>query len=489
MLTSDREVVAELGQAIAQRIGQPRFQLWFLHKTRFHWQEDMLLVGVPNRFYQEWLQKAFGSAVVEAASVVLGQPMQVRFVIDPELFQAARQAQEEVPPPPTPLLPPSKGEGRGGAGPGATPPKPASAAESSSTAGATRRSHLRTRRWHRLEEFVVGACNRVAFASALSVIEQPGQDANPLVLHGPVGTGKTHLLEGIYSGLRQAYPDWEVRFVTAEEFTNRFLPAMRLSKMSAFRKYFRECDALLVDDLHFLASKKVTQEEFLHTFDALQAEGRQVVVTCDCHPRLNEQFLPELTDRLLGGAVWGLLPPDQDTRLNLLRARVLRGGLPPFPDQVLVFLAGQLRGNVRELEGALNSIAHYSRVAGKKIDQALAREALGDLLRHSVAVVHLADVDRAICSVLRLEKGALQSRQRSWAYSHPRMLAIFLARKHTSATYLEIGRYFGNRSHSTAVAAEKKVRHWLQEDNILSLGQRKVRVRDVIDRAERELLG
>jgi chromosomal replication initiator protein len=321
------------------------------------------------------------------------------------------------------------------------------------------------------------------------VIEQPGQDANPLVLHGPVGTGKTHLLEGIYSGLRQAYPDWEVRFVTAEEFTNRFLPAMRLGKMSAFRKYFRECDALLVDDLHFLASKKATQEEFLHTFDALQAEGRQVVVTCDCHPRLNEQFLPELTDRLLGGAVWGLLPPDHDTRLNLLRARVLRGGLPPFPDNVLVFLAGQLRGNVRELEGALNSIAHYSRVAGKKIDQALAREALGDLLRHSVTVVQLADVDRAICTVLRLENGALQSRQRSWAYSHPRMLAIFLSRKHTSATYLEIGRYFGNRSHSTAVAAEKKVRQWLQEDSTLSLGQRKVRVRDVIDRAERELLG
>src|SRR5262249_43277142 len=168
------------------------------------------------------------------------------------------------------------------------------------------------RRWHRLEEFVVGACNRVAHAAAVSVVEEPGQGANPLVLHGPVGTGKTHLLEGIYAGLRRRRPDGRVCFVTAEDFTNRFVQAMRLGKLGGFRKHFRDCDALLVDDLHFLAGKRATQEEFLHTFDALQADGRQVVVTCDCHPRLAEQFPPELTDRLLGGAVWGLTPPDAE---------------------------------------------------------------------------------------------------------------------------------------------------------------------------------
>src|SRR5262249_23267045 len=141
----------------------------------------------------------------------------------------------------------------------------------------------RARRWHRLAEFVVGACNRVAHASALSAVEEPGQGANPLVLHGPVGTGKTHLLEGIYIGLRKAHADWDVRFITAEEFTNSFLHAMHTGKLGAFRRRFRECDALLVDDLNFLATKRATQEEFLHTFDVLQADGRLVVVTCDCH--------------------------------------------------------------------------------------------------------------------------------------------------------------------------------------------------------------
>src|SRR5262249_30965485 len=128
------------------------------------------------------------------------------------------------------------------------------------------------RRWHRLAEFIVGPCNRVAHASALSVVEAPGQGANPLVIHGPVGTGQTHLLGGIYAGLRRAHPHWRVCYATAESFTNRFLQAMHAGKLGPFRRHFRECQALLLDDAHFLARKKATQEEFLHTFDVLQAE-------------------------------------------------------------------------------------------------------------------------------------------------------------------------------------------------------------------------
>jgi chromosomal replication initiator protein len=307
------------------------------------------------------------------------------------------------------------------------------------------------------------------------------------VLHGPTGTGKTHLLEGIYAGLRKRHADWRVCFVTAEDFTNRFLHAMHVGKLGGFRKHFRECDALLVDDLHFLAKKKVTQEEFLHTFDALHADGRQLVVACDCHPKLADELAPELIDRLLGGAVWGLTPPDADTRLEILRARSERAERA-LPEDVLAFLAEQLRGNVRELEGALHSVQHFSRVAGRPVDLALAREALGDLLRHAVRVVQLADVDRAVCRALRLEGGALQSKQRAWAVSHPRMLAMFLARKHTAAAYSEVGQHFGGRNHSTVVAAEKKVRQWLRDDAELCLGERRLRVRQVVELVERELL-
>lgn len=507
MTASDLQVAALLRQAIVEQIGEPRYNLWFERHTKFSWHDHQLTVGVPNRHFEEWLQKTFHSAVTDAASEVFGQEMEVRFVIDPKLFQAARQeqaeAQQTVPVPeiaedePTPRDlwdranrekpdEDSQTESR------QKRQKKGKREQREDSKPGTQKSLFDTlrpknkRRWHRLEEFVVGACNRVAHASALSVIEMPGEHGNPLVLHGSVGTGKTHLLEGVYAGLRRAFKDWRVCFVTAEDFTNRFVQAMRQSRLGGFRKYFRDCDALLVDDLHFLATKKATQEEFLHTFDSLQADGKPVVVTTDCHPRLADEFPPELVDRLLGGSVWSLTPPDSETRLNMLKAKSAKDG--PIDEEVLRYLADQLRGNVRELEGALHSLRHFSRVTGQPVTLSLAREALADLLRHAVRVVKLTDIDQAVCQVLRLPTGALQSKQRAWSVSHPRMLAMFLSRKHTAAAHNEIGQYFGGRNHSTVVAAEKKVRSWLDQNGELTLGERSLRVREVIELIERDLL-
>ena len=477
MTTCTRDAVAALAGAIARRIGEPRYKLWFEGHTHFQRQGDEMIIGVPNRHFEEWLTRTFRPAVAEAVEEVFGEPLPIRFVIDAELFQAARREQAEVQAArstPRPAASTARDEQ-----PSRRTPTP----QEATPPPAPRRG----RRWHRLVDFVVGPCNRVAHASALSVVESPGEAANPLVLYGPVGTGKTHLLEGIYAGVRKAHPDWKPTYITSEEFTNRFVQAMRHDKLAGFRRQFRDCDVLLVDDLHFLATKKATQEEFLHTFDALLADGRQLVLTCDCHPRLADDFSPELVDRLLGGAVWGLAPPDADTRLNILRARA-RQGDGPVPEGVLAFLAGQLRGNVRELEGAIQSIRHYARVTGRPIDVALVREALADLLRHAVRVVQAADVDRAVCALLQLGAGALQGKGRAWAISHPRMVAMYLARKHTALSYSDIGSHFGGRNHSTVVAAEKKVRQWLASNAELGLGERRVRVRELVERIERDLL-
>lgn len=262
---------------------------------------------------------------------------------------------------------------------------------------------------------------------------------------------------------------------------------MHQGKLGAFRKQFRDCDALLIDDVHFLARKPATQEEFLHTFDVLHGEGRPIALTCDCHPRLSDQFMPELADRLVGGALGNLTPPERDTRLDLLRRKCLAPNKAPLPEEVLEMLADQLRGNVRELEGALHSVQHFARVHVRPIDLALAREALGEVLRHSVRLLQLADVENAVCQVLGLEPKALQTRKRGWMVSHPRMLAMYLARKHTAATYAEIGHRFGGLNHSTAVAGEKKVRQCLADNSNLNLG-RSVPVRDLVERIERELL-
>lgn len=473
--------------ALVERIGKARYELWFPDRVRFSWENDQLQVGVANLILQSVIQRHFTETIRSVAAQLLERPtIELRFRIDPELFQAIRAQQAQAEPP----RPQSR----------ATPPEPNLFSSESEPALSPRPAR---RRWKSLQDFVVGACNRVAFAAAQSVVEEPAQGPNPLILHGPVGTGKTHLLEGIYAGLRRRHPQLKILYVSAEDFTNRFISAVRFGKQNNFRRMMRNCDVLLLDDLHFLARKKATQEEFLHTFDACLSDGKQVVLTCDCHPRLNEEFSPELMDRLLGGAIWSLMPPDRETRLALLRAKG-RGGhrrasqasesdsstpVCRIPEEVFEFLADRLRGNVRELEGALHSLRHYSRVTHRPIDCDLAREALGDLLRHALRVVRLADVDAAVCRVLRLPTGSLQSKQRSWSVSHPRMLAIYLARKHTAASYSEISQHFAGRSHSTAVAAEKKVRQWLQADDRLAVGGREWSVRELLERIERELLG
>jgi chromosomal replication initiator protein len=465
-LTTTYDVVAAVAQALSQRIGEARFNLWFAGKTKFVLKDDHLAVGVPNLFLQDWLQKTFGEDVRSAAADVLGAKTAIRFVIDPELFQAARERQTEAN---------NKNHSAG----------PADAAGQPRANEAQRQRPTRQRRWRRLEDFIVGACNRVAHASALSLVEAPIECPIPLVMHGAVGTGKTHLLEGVCAGLSRQFPDWRILFLTAEEFTNRFVQAMHQHKLNLFRKQFRDCDALLMDDVGFLAKKQATQEEFLHTLDALQVDQRPVVLTTDCHPRLADHFMPELTDRLVGGAVWSLMTPDRATRLELLRAKAHQAG--GMPEAALDFLAEHLHGNVRELEGAIHSVLHIGKVTARPIDVALAREALGDLLRHSIRLVKLEDVERVVCEVLGLSRDLLFSKKRQWIYSYPRMLAMYLARKHTSATYGEVGKHFGNRNHSTVVAGEKRVRQWLADNITLQLGKRIMPMADILEQIERKL--
>ena len=466
-LNTTNDAVAALANQLRDRIGQQRYDLWFANNTKISWEADVLTVGVQNLFFKDWLQKQFAADLGAAAALVLGRPVEVGFRIDPELFRHQRQHDDKRP----------KDASRPGA---AGPEVPrADAAHPARTTDPARR-HVRRRR---LADFIVGPSNRVAHAALVSIVDDPGSCPTPLVLHGPVGLGKSHLLEGIHAELREQRPDARILHLTAEDFTNRFLGSIHAGKQTSFRRQFRDCDALLIDDLHFLARKTATQEEFLHTLEALQRDHRPVVVTCDCHPRLAEIFLPELTDRLAGGAVWGLSSPDLETRRRILEAK-MGDAIDPA---TLDFLAEKLRGNVRELEGALHSVRHLARVTDRPITPELAQEALAEVLRASVRTVQLADIEKAVSAVFSLGAGILQSRQRRTQIAYPRMLAMYLARKHTGATYSEVGHHFGRRNHSTVVAAEKKVRLWLTTKESLPIGTSKVAVKDLVDRFESEL--
>jgi chromosomal replication initiator protein len=492
------ESVLKLIEAVKTRITAARYGLWLKGQTCFIPLGKVLVVAVRSQQAKDYYEEKFGAVIGEAVAEVFGPEVGVNWVVDDaavdsqeaeiESQRTGDKASAAVEPPATQGKAETEGKTTrdlfGDPIPEKKPKGKRAVQEDDDFAKPLTPSRT-SRRWKLLSEFVVGSSNRLAHTSALSVLESPGEEVNPLVLHGPVGTGKTHLLEGIYAGLKRQ-SDQRPVYITAEEFTTRFVQASQRGKMVEFRRRFRECTALLLDDLHFLATKKQTQAEFLYTFDALLADNRQVVVTMDCHPRYADELSPELVDRLLGGAIWSLLPPDPDTRLEILRKKSSTGQ-PPIPDTVLKSLANSLRGNVRELEGAIHSIRQFARVTGRPVDHTVIREAVPELLQHSVRQTTVVDVDAAVCSTLRLSSGTLQSKSRQWAVTHPRMLAIYLCRKWTAATYGEIAKHFGAKTHSTAVQAEKKVRSWLDNNQSVAIGDRNWQVKELIDRIEREL--
>jgi chromosomal replication initiator protein len=461
-----------LRAAVAERLGEARYGLWFGEGVRLGVDGDALEVGVPNAFFREWIQGHFAGNLIEAAEAVTGRILRLTFRIDeaePKVGHLIESTSPEerrrtpgvsIPlspsPSPSPQMPPSD------------------------------HSRPQNRPPRRLDDFVTGPCNRLAHAAALEVVQSRGASFNPLVIHGAVGLGKTHLLEGLGHAMRGRYPGRKVIQGTAEAFTNSFLDAMRTGTLNSFRARYRGADVLILDDIHFLAAKRATQDEFLHTFNALIANGVPIVMAADQHPKRIAKLTDELATRLLGGMVVRLETPDLATRRAILKAKSSARRVD-VPDAVIHYIAEHLRASVRELEGALHSLVAHAVLTGKRLDLNLAKTALRDTIRHTAQAVALRDVERAVCHLFTIDAEALKSQSRVRALTYTRMLAMYLARKHTGAAYSEIGRYFGGRNHSTVISAEKKVLGWLRDEERATLLAGFETVGDVLAALERSL--
>jgi chromosomal replication initiator protein len=500
------DVEKALRAVLARELGDAKYGLWFGDGVRLALSGDgaTLEVRVPSVFFRDWIQGHFAASLREAARLVTGRLVDLSFavqdeadpaigdVVGPEPLPAPRRPGSTVVVPlpghpQSPLFaPPSP------AGPAAPPPAPrfpplpGGSAQERGTAGEHGRRPTAVRAGRRLEDFVVGSCNRLAHAAVREMIHTAGTAFNPLFIHGGVGLGKTHLLEAVVQGLRAAHPGRNVLMVTAESFTNGFLEAMRGGSLASFRSRHRKLGGLAMDDVHVLAGTRATQGEFLHTFNALIDQGAPVILTADQHPRRISRLSDELVTRFLGGMVVKLEAPDQATRRAILQGKSEARGVP-VPAAVLDYIAAHLRSSVRELEGALHSVIAHALLTGKRLDLALARTALRDTIRHTAQAVGLRDVEQAVCQLFQIDPEALKSNSRARALTYPRMLAVYLARKHTGAAYSEIGRHFGGRNHSTVISAEKKVRAWLaaEERNALLPGFETVA--DVLADLERTL--
>lgn len=487
---------------MADRLGETKFGLWFGDGVELGFDGDgaSLEVRVPNAFFREWIEGHYARSLIEAGEAVTGRTLplvfKIRDEVEPPLGDvvAPKGTETETGPgirPSTTITVPMPGHPNAPIFPVVPVPTPAppdgdrpSPRPRGQAGGVGAMPSSRPAR--KLDDFVAGPNSRMALAAAREMGLSAGAAFSPLVVHGGVGLGKTHLLEGIGGLLRQAHPNLNVLQITAEAFTNSFLEAMRTASLHSFRARYRSVGALIMDDVHFLAAKRATQDEFLHTFNALVERGAPVVLACDQHPRLMSRLSDELVTRFLGGMVVKVEPPDLATRRAILKAKADARGID-VPAAVLDYIAEHLRSSVRELEGALHSVIAHALLAGKRLDLNLAKSALRDTIRHTAQAVALRDVERAVCNLFQIEAEVLKSESRARAQAYPRMMAMYLARKHTGAAYSEIGRYFGGRNHSTVISAEKKVRGWLRDEEQSSLLPGFESLADVVADLERTL--
>ncbi len=339
--------------------------------------------------------------------------------------------------------------------------------------------------------FVEGESNQLALSAARTVAEHPGETVNPVFLYGGVGLGKTHLLHAIGNAIAARRPNLRVRYVPAETFADDTIAAMRSRDASVrvdVRAFYRNVDVLLLDDVQFLQGKAATQEEFFHTFNALYLAGKQIVLTCDRFPTELHDFHERLRSRFENGLTAGISPPDRDLRVAILRQRAAQhaansqasaaqqshnaqqpdGGVNAqnhhVPLDVIYYLADHLRNNVRELEGALHKLYAHARLGKRPIDLALARAALGPIIELPSRHLTVEVIQRVTAQHYGLRVTDLKGAKRHRGVVVPRMVAVWLTRKHTQASFPEIGRSFGGRDHSTAIHACQKIDWLVQTD-------------------------
>lgn len=313
------------------------------------------------------------------------------------------------------------------------------------------------------EQFVVGPSNRLAHAASRAVCGQPGSLYNPLFIHGSSGLGKTHLLQATCSELLQNDLTTEVLYVSCELFVNDFVRAIETGQLAEFRNRARRADALVIDDIQFLANRESSQEELFHTFNTLYQSGKQIILSADSPP----SEIPTLEDRLVSRFNWGLVtqidPPNRETRQAILHKKARLRGCE-IPDELLDFVAERVEANIRLLEGALTKLISETQIGGKPMTLDTAREVLVHFEGRPPRTLKVSDILETVSQHFGLRLPDLVGRKRSRSISHPRQVAMYLARKLTPLSLEEIGVHFGGRDHSTVLHAERVIEATRVED-------------------------
>jgi chromosomal replication initiator protein len=422
----------EILNYVKTKVNAQSYQTW-LRPTRFsHAESDTLVVRVPNREFQAWIQEHYGGLILEALKQLGSAYQRVSFA-----FEEDSKAPE------------------GGNG------KPLQGKLDFESV-----DHQLNPRYT-FDSFVVGSCNQFAHAAARAVAEAPSKAYNPLLLYGGVGLGKTHLMQAVGHTIKRQWKEMRLAYASSEHFTNEVINSLRYDRMVSFREKYRNVDVLLMDDIEFIAGKERTQEEFFHTFNALYEAQKQVVISSDCAPK----EIPGLEERLRSRFAWGLTAdlqaPDLETKMAILAKKSEPQGVT-LPDNVAAFVATRIKSSIRDLEGALTRLIAYSSLTGAEISLPMAQQVLKNLVDLEERRVSIENIQRVVCQEFGLTLPQLKSKDNSRSIAYPRQIAMYLAKGMTTASLPQIGREFGGKHHTTVLHSIGKIDQLRKADRDLN---------------------
>jgi chromosomal replication initiator protein len=436
MMTGPDQLWQDTSKILQGMLNPELFNRWFAPIKPIEVNQDVLVLGVANEFYQIWLQDNFLPLIREAVNQVSRKPLQVRLAVNPALKAPA----SSVAPPAGPV------EKR----------------------GATRLDlDLKLNPRNTFDGFVVGPNNNFAHAAALAVAQSPAKAYNPLFIYGGVGLGKTHLMQAIGHAASTNHKVSKVCYITCEQFTNDFIQAIQNSSMTKFRKKYRQPDVLLIDDIQFLAGKERMQDEFFHTFNTLFDAHKQIVLSSDRPAAEIANLEARLVSRFEWGLVTELQPPDLETRIAILKKKAAMIDVK-LSDQVIEFMAEKIRTNVRRLEGALVRVASYASLTGKEVNrdalESLLRDALHEEARRTLTI---ESIQKKVAEHFDIRIADMTSRRRPQSVAFPRQVAMYLSRTLTRRSLSDIGESFGGRDHGTVLHACRLVEKRVVKDQRL----------------------
>ncbi len=427
------ELWDEVSASLKPSFKEETYNLWIKPLKPLRWENALLTLRVPNRFFSDWIKKNCQAALESSLHKITGNDASIDFEMAQEIEPILKQEEAQA------------------------DPVPIARAENQFTEELFNPKYT-------FDSFVVGPSNRFAQAAAEAVAKDPGRAYNPLFLYGGVGLGKTHILHAIGHYIHKNRPGARILYITSEKFINEFIDALRFERMKDFRAKYRSLDCLLIDDIQSLVGKDNSQEEFYYTFNTLYDTHKQIVISSDRSPTETK-----VGDRLISRFEWGVVadiqPPDLETRIAILRKKAAAERIF-VPEDVILYIASQIRSNIRELEGSLIRIVAFSSLTGTPLTVDSARETLKDIVSAHEAArpITVEGIQEVVARQFNLDLKDMRSKRRTDAIAFPRQIAMYLARTLTEGSTTEIGDAFGGKDHTTVMHACNKIKAKMSSD-------------------------